>query len=180
MAFGGCCWVRIGGKEGGEGRSVGCGGDRSPPCMNKSLICRNASRTPWAHLGLWPSKSWRKEDRGSCHHSLVRPMGPRTFTHRRDIPEELVGVTEAGHSHNGCTGCQRPSHEVRVLDPHVGAEHPPVAGRGHRAPGATASPTPLSALPCWSPRWPQEDLRLPCLPEILALGPATCLCLREK
>lgn len=70
----------VGGAEGGAGRR---GQASSPPCENKSLICRNASRTPWAHLGLWPSKSWREKGCGcgcGCH-GLAQPRGPRTLAY---------------------------------------------------------------------------------------------------
>lgn len=164
---------------GGRGRGVpqlAGQGASSPPCKNKSWICRNASRTPWAHLGLWPSKSWRKKGCGCRCHSLVRPRGPRTLAHRRDVPEELVGVTEAGHSHNGRTGREGAGHEMGVLDPHVGAEHPPVAGWGTQGGWGTASPVPARS-PSSGPTVPPAG---PGTSRSLALGPSMGVWLRDK
>lgn len=65
-----------GSKAGLWGLLASCGGAASsPPCRNKSLICWKASRTPWAHLGLWPSKSWRKDRwlQPGCHGAPAPP-----------------------------------------------------------------------------------------------------------
>lgn len=113
---------------GGRGVIGRWGAALSPPCRNKSLICRKASRTPWAHLELWLSKSWRKEWRWLQLCRTLGLPGPGALTHRRDVLEELVRVAETCHSQDGRTGRQCTRHEVGVLHPHVGAEHPPVAG----------------------------------------------------
>lgn len=54
------------------------------------------------------------------------------LTHRRNIMEELVGVTQACHREDGRAGRQCPSHEMGILHSHVGTEHPSIAGQGSR------------------------------------------------
>lgn len=51
-----------------------------------------------------------------------------TLTYRCDVSEELVGFTKACDSYHRSTGCQCPSHQVGILHPHVGAQHPPITG----------------------------------------------------
>ena len=153
--------AHVGEGEWGAGRQ---GAASSPPCRNKSLICRKASRTAWAHSGLWPSKSWRKEGCGCTRRlgCLGEGSGAGGFTYCRDVPEELVGVTEACHRDDRCAGRQCPRHEVRVLYPHVGAEHPPIAGQGRRVSWVAPHATPAAPRPrrprCASATTPASSL----------------------
>lgn len=60
-----------------------------------------------------------------------------------DVLEELVGVAEACRRDHRGTGRQGTRHKVRVLDPQVSAEHPPVAGEvAELAQGTPSAPPP--------------------------------------
>lgn len=67
---------------------------------------------------------------GCCRrrHTCTGLRYPGTLTHRCDILEELVGVTEACNSYHRSTGCQCPRHQLGILHPHVGTQHPPITG----------------------------------------------------
>ena len=86
----------------------------------------------------------QEEGRG-CTHQRGCPgeRGARASAYRGDVLEELVGVAEACRRDHRGTGRQGPRHEVWVLDPQVGAEHPPVAGAvAELARGTPSAPSP--------------------------------------